>query len=315
MEVNDLHCSYGSFEAVKGIDFHVERGELFALLGTNGAGKTTTLETLEGHRRPAGGSVRVLGLDPVGDRKELRSRIGIMLQDSGFAGDLTVAETVELCRAMSSRDSDPRASLERLSLDHRSDVRVKQLSGGERRRLDLVLATLNSPSLLFLDEPTTGLDPESRTTVWAFVRELLADGVSIVLTTHYLDEAENLAHRLAIMHDGRIAVEGALADVLSAQRAHIGFDLPPGPFELDLPGLAGDLDPERLREGRVHIRTPDLEHDLRAVMQWQSAHQFPLRRFRAHHASLDQVFHDVLDRNRVETVPMTGVQPVQGELR
>jgi len=300
IEVNGLHCSYGSFEAVGGVDFEVNEGELFALLGTNGAGKTTTLETLEGHRKPSAGSVRVLGLDPATQRKQLRPQTGIMLQESGFAGDLTVAETVSLWQAMSSRPSDATSSLERLDLAHRRDVRVKQLSGGERRRLDLVLATLGRPSMLFLDEPTTGLDPESRKTAWEFIRELLAEGVTMLLTTHYLDEAESLAHRLAIMHAGRIAVSGSLVDVLSRERSHIGFDLPMDASALDLPPFVGDLDRDQLAKGRVYVQTSDLERDLHAVMQWQSAHQLPLHRFRAQHASLDDVFHGVADSNRAE---------------
>ncbi|OZM72643.1 multidrug ABC transporter ATP-binding protein [Amycolatopsis antarctica] len=306
IEVNGLKCSYGSFEAVRGVDFEVNEGELFALLGTNGAGKTTTLETLEGHRRPTEGSVRVLGMDPSTQRKQLRSRTGIMLQESGFAGDLTVAETVDLWQAMSSRPSDPAESLERLELAHRRDVRVKQLSGGERRRLDLVLATLGRPSMLFLDEPTTGLDPESRKAAWEFIRELLNEGVTMLLTTHYLDEAESLAHRLAIMKEGRIAVAGSLVDVLSKERAQIGFDLPLGAQAVDLPEFVGELDRDKLAAGRVQVQTPNLERDLHAVMQWQSAHQLPLPRFRAQHASLDDVFHGVADSSRAE--PLTSAE-------
>ncbi|SFB47846.1 ABC-2 type transport system ATP-binding protein [Amycolatopsis marina] len=312
IEVNDLRCSYGSFEAVRGVDFEVNEGELFALLGTNGAGKTTTMETIEGHRRPSSGVVRVLGLDPFRQRKQLRSQTGIMLQESGFAGDLTVAETVSLWQAMSSRRSDTGAALERLDLAHRRDVRVKQLSGGERRRLDLVLATLGRPRVLFLDEPTTGLDPESRKTAWEFIRELLAEGVTMLLTTHYLDEAESLAHRLAIMHEGRIAVSGSLVDVLSQERAQISFDLPSGASELDLPEFTGELDADQLARGHVHVQTSSLESDLRAVVQWQSAHQLPLLRFRAQHASLNDVFHGVVDSHRGQVLPFPGVPAVGG---
>ncbi len=306
IEVNGLRCSYGSFEAVRGVDFEVNEGELFALLGTNGAGKTTTMETIEGHRKPSAGVVRVLGLDPFRQRKQLRSRTGIMLQESGFAGDLTVAETVSLWQAMSSRRCAGDAALERLDLAHRRDVRVKQLSGGERRRLDLVLATLGRPEVLFLDEPTTGLDPESRKCAWEFIRELLADGVTMLLTTHYLDEAESLAHRLAIMHEGRIAVAGSLVDVLSRERAQISFDLPAESSALDLPEFVGQLDTGQLLRGHVHVQTPDLESDLRSVVQWQSAHQVPLLRFRAQHASLDDVFHGVVDSHRAEVLSSPG---------
>lgn len=301
IEAAGLRCSYGSFEAVRGIDLEVRQGELFALLGTNGAGKTTTLETLEGMRAPSAGTVRVLGMDPHEERTRLRGRVGIMLQESGFAGDLTIAETVRLWQDLSSRRSDADYAMERLDLAHRRDVRVKQLSGGERRRLDLLLAMLGKPELLFLDEPTTGLDPESRVTAWQVIRDLLAEGVTMVLTTHYLDEAESLAHRLAIMHEGRIAVAGSLVDVLAAERARISFDLPAETPAGTLPEFAGDLDPAQLAEGRVELSTSDLERDLTAVVQWRSAHQVPLRRFRAQHASLDDVFHGVVDRDRTRT--------------
>ncbi|WP_065388583.1 ABC transporter ATP-binding protein [Saccharomonospora iraqiensis] len=305
IEADGLRCAYGSFEAVSGVDLDVRQGELFALLGTNGAGKTTTLETLEGLRRPTSGTVRVLGLDPYADRREVRRRTGVMLQESGFAGDLTVAETVALWRELGSRPSDADTAMEMLDLAHRRDVRVKQLSGGERRRLDLLLAVLGRPELVFLDEPTTGLDPESRKAAWQVLRDLLAEGVTMLLTTHYLDEAESLAHRLAIMHEGRIDVSGSLVDVLAAERARIGFDLPAEAPADTLPAFVGELDRDRLAVGRVELRTTDLERDLTAVLQWRSAHQVPLLRFHAQHASLDDVFHGVVNRGRFGPVAPT----------
>ncbi len=211
IETHDLRCSYGKFEAVRGIDIMIRRGELYALLGTNGAGKTTTLETLEGHRRETSGSLCVLGGDP--RSVAVRRRIGMMLQESGFAGDLTVSETLELWGRIAGRQDNAQSLLDRLALARRRNVRVAQLSGGERRRLDLAMALYGSPELLFLDEPTTGLDPESRGLVWDLIRALQDDGVTIMLTTHYLEEAEALADRVAIMHDGLIAVEGTLTDL------------------------------------------------------------------------------------------------------
>ncbi|MFF5986760.1 ABC transporter ATP-binding protein [Prauserella flavalba] len=316
IEAAGLRCSYGSFEAVRGVDFEVRQGELFALLGTNGAGKTTTLETLEGLRRPTSGTVRVLGMEPYAERRRLSSRVGMMLQESGFAGDLTVTETVALWQDLSSKRSDADEAMQLLDLAHRRDVRVKQLSGGERRRLDLLLAVLGKPELLFLDEPTTGLDPESRKAAWDVIRTLLAEGVTMVLTTHYLDEAESLAHRLAIMHEGRIAVSGSLVDVLAAERARIGFDLPRETPVSTLPDFVGELDRDRLAQGRVELQTTDLDHDLTAVVQWRSAHQVPLLRFRAQHASLDDVFHGVVDRNRVEPAePFALTESHGGEAR
>ncbi len=301
IDVSGLRCSYGDLEAVRGVSFQVRPGELLALLGTNGAGKTTTMETIEGHSRPAGGTVRVLGADPFRQRKAVRRRCGMMLQESGFPGDLTVLETARLWSRMISRSSDVDGALERLDMAHRRDVRVKQLSGGEKRRLDLVLATLGKPEVLFLDEPTTGLDPESRQTAWAVIRQLLSEGISVLLTTHYLEEAEKLAHRLAIMHEGEIAVSGGLIDVLERERAQISFDLPADlRARAGLPEVIGTADQERLADGRLHVRTDDLQTDLATVIRWANDHGVRLGRFRAHHASLDDVFHAVVNRGRTE---------------
>ncbi len=284
IDVAALRCRYGDFEAVRGIDLEVAEGELFALLGTNGAGKTTVMETLEGLRAPSSGRVRVLGVDPHRDRAVIRARTGIMLQESGFPADLTVAEMTRLWRS-----GDHREALDRLDLAHRRDVRIKQLSGGERRRLDLLLAVLGRPELLFLDEPTTGLDPESRLRTWEVVRELLAGGTTIVLTTHYLEEAESLAHRLAILHEGTVAVSGALVDVLAAQPARITFDMP-GRLGVDaLPMLTGDVVHEP--SGRVDVRTRHLQEDLETLLGWARRDGHALGRLRAHHASLEDVFH------------------------
>lgn len=288
ISVSELRCSYGDFEAVLGVGFEVAQGELFALLGTNGAGKTTTMETIEGHRPATSGTVRVFGHDPWRERAKVRPRVGIMLQEGGFAGDLTVSEMVRLWRSMISRRADVDTTLEMLSLHHRRDVRIKQLSGGERRRLDLVLAVLGRPELLFLDEPTTGLDPESRKSTWEVVRSLLADGTTVLMTTHYLEEAERLAHRLAIMHEGRIKVAGSLLDVLSTQDARIRFDFSE---EADLPEFSGTVDINE--RGRVEIRTPELQRDLHGLLNWAAANQVALNGLRAQHATLDDVFHNV----------------------
>lgn len=293
--MSNLGCSYGDFEAVLGVDFEVAQGELFALLGTNGAGKTTTMETIEGHRQATTGRVRVFGADPWQERSVVRPKIGIMLQESGFAGDLTVAETVRLWQSMISRPSQADSVLEMLDLAHRRDVMVKQLSGGQRRKLDLVLAMLGRPELLFLDEPTTGLDPESRKATWEVVRGLLAEGTTVLMTTHYLEEAERLAHRLAIMHAGRIAVAGSLIDVLSTQQARIRFDLH---SSARLPPLAGSA--QSTASGSVEIRTPALQRDLHTLLDWASARGLELSGLRAQHATLDDVFHSVRELELTE---------------
>ncbi|TDD07015.1 ABC transporter ATP-binding protein [Saccharopolyspora terrae] len=290
IEARGLRCRYGDVEAVRGVDFDVLPGELFALLGTNGAGKTTVLETVEGHRAPAQGQVRVFGVDPLRDRS-IRSRTGIMLQDSGFAGDLTVAETAELARRMRTAESDVDATLDALGLDPRRDVRVKQLSGGERRRLDLALALLGEPELLFLDEPTVGMDPESRRTTWELVRGLLSAGTTVLLTTHYLEEAERLAHRLAIMHEGRIAVAGRLVDVLADHHACITFT---AAEDLGLPPLIGTA---TRRDSRVDIRTPHLQQDLHALLTWADG-RVDLAGLRAQPASLEEIFQSVREETQ-----------------
>ncbi|WP_106193002.1 ABC transporter ATP-binding protein [Umezawaea tangerina] len=291
IQVEGLRCSYGDFEAVRGVDFEVARGELFGLLGTNGAGKTTTMEAVEGLRATTGGTIRVLGADPLADRRAIRPKVGIMLQDSGFPGDLTVGEMVAFWRSTSSRASDAAEAVEALDLVHRVDVRIKQLSGGERRRLDLLLATLGRPEVLFLDEPTTGLDPESRQRVWEVVRGLLDGGTTIVLTTHYLEEAESLAHRIAIMSEGRIAVSGRVADVLARQPARISFDVPAGFDVCALPILAGDV--VHHPAGRVEVRTGELQRDLGDLLDWARRDGRALTGLRANHASLEDVFHAV----------------------
>ncbi|PPH23908.1 ABC transporter ATP-binding protein [Rathayibacter toxicus] len=216
LSVSGLVVDYGRTRAVHGIDLTVRRGEIFGLLGTNGAGKTTTLDVLEGFRAPTEGSVRVLGANPLTEHDRVAPRLGIMLQDAGFFEDLTVAQTLKSWRRFHQRSRTVDESLELVGLTHRARTRVKQLSGGERRRLDLALALLGHPELLFLDEPTTGMDPEGRRRCLEIVRELVADGLTVVLTTHYLEEAEQLADRVAIMHRGKIRVQGTPSEVLAS---------------------------------------------------------------------------------------------------
>ncbi|WP_407911777.1 ABC transporter ATP-binding protein [Kitasatospora sp. NE20-6] len=240
VEVRDLCRSYGNYEAVRGVSFTVARGELFALLGTNGAGKTTTLEVLEGYSRPSSGTVRVFGLDPYAQGREVRRRTGVMLQEGGFFKELTVRETVDSWRTFIGGARPAGEVLEQVGLTGRSGTRVGQLSGGERRRLDLALAVLNGPDLLFLDEPTTGMDPEARRTTWRLVRELQAAGTTVLLTTHYLDEAQQLADRVAIMDQGRIAAVGTVDEVLSGHGTRITFPLPEGVRADELPTVTGE---------------------------------------------------------------------------
>jgi ABC-2 type transport system ATP-binding protein len=209
IEVKGLRKSYGDFDAVRGIDFAVARGEVFGLLGPNGAGKTTTVEILEGYRQRSGGEVSVLGFDPGARSRALRARVGIVLQTTGIYRHIRVREAVEHFAAMYPH---PRAVTEVISLtglEGKEHALARTLSGGQLRRLDLALALVGDPELIFLDEPTTGFDPAARRTAWDTIRSLKALGKTVLLTTHYLDEAQALADRVAIIKDGRILIEGA----------------------------------------------------------------------------------------------------------
>ncbi|GAA2150139.1 ABC transporter ATP-binding protein [Kitasatospora kazusensis] len=296
IEAVGLHRRYGpagaaGFDAVRGLDLTVRRGELLALLGTNGAGKTSTLELIEGLAAPTAGRVRVLGLDPHRERAALRPRIGIMLQEGGFPGDLTVAETGRTWTGLTTGARPVDEALDLVGLLDRRKVRVKQLSGGERRRLDLAMALLGRPEVLFLDEPSTGLDPEARAAVWRLVRELRAQGTTVLLTTHYLEEAEELADRLAIMHRGRVAAAGTVAEVIAGRPARISFELPErhGRYEtLALPPLPGA---EVTADGRrITVQTHQLQSTLTGLLGWAAHQEVALGGLDARSASLEEAF-------------------------
>jgi len=208
IEVTDLRKSYGTVEAVRGISFAVERGEVFGLLGPNGAGKTTTVEILEGYRERSGGEARVLGADPAGGQRDLKQRVGIVLQSAGFYPRLTVHEAVSHMAKAYPSPRDPGETISLVGLQDSAGTRSNRLSGGQHRRLDLALALVGDPELVFLDEPTTGFDPAARRTAWDVVRTLRELGKTVLLTTHYLDEAQALADRVAIVKDGQIVAEG-----------------------------------------------------------------------------------------------------------
>jgi ABC-2 type transport system ATP-binding protein len=213
IEVENLRKSYDGLDAVRGVSFGVERGEVYGLLGPNGAGKTTTVEILEGYRRRTAGQVQVLGHDPERRDRELQQRVGIVLQSCGFYPRVTVREAVEHFAKTYVKPRDPGETIALVGLEDKADARTNQLSGGQRRRLDLALALVGDPELVFLDEPTTGFDPAARRTAWNAVRTLKALGKTVVLTTHYLDEAQALADRVAIVKDGRIVAEGPPAEL------------------------------------------------------------------------------------------------------
>jgi ABC-2 type transport system ATP-binding protein len=244
------------------------------------------MEVLEGLAPPAQGEVRVLGRDPYRKRARVRRRMGIMLQEGGFPADLTVAETGRMWAGTLSAHRPVGEALELVDLGHRAGVAVRSLSGGERRP-DLAMAILGRPEVLFLDEPTTGLDPESRRRTWLLIRELLGSGTTVVLTTHYLEEAEELADRLAIMHQGRIVRTGTPAEVAASQPAHISFKLPSDARE-PVPALAGTQ--ASVTGQGVMLETADLQRTLTTLLEWAKSRDLVLGALDARSTSLEQAF-------------------------
>jgi ABC-2 type transport system ATP-binding protein len=217
--VNELRKSYGDVEAVRGVSFEIEQGEVFGLLGPNGAGKTTTVEVLEGYRVADAGSVSVLGVDPQHADGDWRDRIGIVLQSSAMYPNLTVDEHVRVFAEYYSRPRDPAEVIALVGLEEKRTARVKTLSGGQKRRLDLALGLVGDPELIFLDEPTTGFDPQARRAAWDMIRSLRQLGKTVLLTTHYLDEAEQLSDRVAVLRRGRIVALGRPSELTGARVA------------------------------------------------------------------------------------------------
>jgi ABC-2 type transport system ATP-binding protein len=301
IQADDVWRRYGSgkkaFDAVRGVSFAVEPGQLFALLGTNGAGKTSTVELLEGLAAPSKGSVRLFGsLDPIADRARIRPRTGAMLQEGGFISHLTVRETVEMYAELTSRSRPVADGLELAGLSHRTDVMVQNLSGGERRRLDLAVATLAQPDVLFLDEPTAGMDAEGRHATWQLIGELQSRGATILLTTHYLEEAESLADQLAIMHRGRIAASGSVSEIVAGHPSTLSFSLSGEWTVNDLP-VSGTTEE---RNGKVTVTTGQLQKDAARLLAWAEEHDVTLDRFTARPASLEEAFISVAGNSDVQ---------------
>jgi ABC-2 type transport system ATP-binding protein len=269
IDVHGLRKAYGEHEAVRGIDFTVGRGEVFGLLGPNGAGKTTTVEILEGFRNRDAGEVTVLGHDPAHREIELRQRIGIVLQSCGFDRHLTPREMVAHWARLYPHPRDPAEVIALVGLEEKQDDVVRELSGGQQRRLDLALALVGDPDLIFLDEPTTGFDPAARRSAWEAIRSLRDLGKTVVLTTHYLDEAQQLADRVAIIKDGRILAIGSPRElgVGAAQRVRVSWRGEDGELyerEVDDPTqLLAELTAEALARGgsvrELTVARPSLE--------------------------------------------------------
>ncbi|GLW65036.1 ABC transporter ATP-binding protein [Actinomadura rubrobrunea] len=296
VELDGLVKRYGRTTAVDGLSLRAARGAVTALLGPNGAGKTTTIEICEGFRRADGGTVRVLGLDPVADARALKPRVGVMPQTGGVPGTARAGEFLRLVASFHARPLDPAALLDRLGLTAHARTPVRRLSGGQRQRLSLAAAIVGRPELVFLDEPTAGLDPQARHATWELVEQLRAAGVSIVLTTHYMDEAERLADHVVIVDRGSVVAEGRPAELTGAER-QLRFRARPG---LDLEELLSALPPgsaakespagHYLVEGEVE---PEL---LATVTAWCASHGVLTEDLRIERRTLEDVFLELTGR-------------------
>jgi ABC-2 type transport system ATP-binding protein len=299
VEIVDLVKAYGSRRAVDGLSLHVPRGGVLALLGPNGAGKTTTIEICEGFRRADSGMVRVLGLDPIADAEQLRPRVGVMLQDG--VGGYTAATASELLRLFASyaaHPHEPGALLEVVGLTEAGHTPVKRLSGGQRQRLSLALALVARPELVFLDEPTAGMDPQARRGTWELIRRLRVDGVSVVLTTHFLDEAEQLADTVMVIDAGRVVAQGSPAELTRAGaegqirfRAipHLRLDL----LVLALPAGSQAREPEPGRYLVTGEVTPQL---LATLTAWCASQHVMAEDLAVERRTLEDVFLDLTGR-------------------
>jgi ABC-2 type transport system ATP-binding protein len=290
-----LRKSYGELQAVRGIDLEVAGREVFAFLGPNGAGKTTTVEILEGYRERTGGEVTVLGTDPATPDREWRQRIGIVLQECNMQPELTVRESLELYAGYYEAPRSVAETIELVGLQDAAEVRAGRLSGGQRRRLDVALALVGDPELLFLDEPTTGFDPSARRQAWEVISSLRELGKTVFLTTHYMDEAQALADRVAIIAGGEIVAEGA-PDELGGRAggaSAISFRLPSGVAAADLPGeVAAAVGDEglRLTNGEVLLHTERPVAILNALTTWALARHLDLAELEVRRPSLEDVY-------------------------
>jgi ABC-2 type transport system ATP-binding protein len=272
VQVCDLRMSYGATQVLCGVDFEVRYGEVFCLLGPNGAGKTTTLEILEGFRRPTAGTVRVLGLDPAAQAARLRERAGMVLQECGFPRQARVAELIDLWRTYYPNPRPLEDLLAVVELAEARNTQVRKLSVGQRRRLDFALALAGDPDLVFLDEPTTGFDPEARRRCWAAIENLRRLGKTVLLTTHYLDEAERLADRIAILRSGRIELTGTTREVavLAGLDTRISFTTPTALRRGQIPLPDGIDLAVRGSESVCHSGNPGMT--LRLLLDWALRH-------------------------------------------
>ncbi|HEX7736604.1 MAG TPA: ABC transporter ATP-binding protein [Ktedonobacteraceae bacterium] len=289
--VDTLNKSYGSNRVVDQLSFTVRRGEVFALLGPNGAGKTTTIEMLEGYRSPDSGTVRVLGMDPIRAGHELKPLIGVMLQQDGLYQDLNTREILRLFASYYARPQNAAELLERVGLSDVAKTRYRRLSGGQKRRLALAVTLVGRPQLVFLDEPTTGMDPQARLATWEIIRELKQNGVTILLTTHLMDEAERLADHVAIIDHGRLIALDTPAGLTGVQDANmVRFVAPAGLDCAQLAKLPSARSAEEIRPGSYLLETEAAPALLAEVTAWLRDQQITLSELRVGHGSLEDLF-------------------------
>ena len=289
--VDNFSKSYGSHRVVDHLHFTVQRGEVFALLGPNGAGKTTTVETLEGYRKPDEGSVRVLGLDPISQAQTLKPQIGVMLQQDGLYPALTAREVLRLFAGYYEHPQDIDALLQQVGLSEAGKTRCRRLSGGQKRRLALAVALIGNPRLVFLDEPTAGMDPQARLATWEIIRDLKSHGVTILLTTHLMDEAERLADRVAIIDHGRLIALDTTANLMGTQNASVvRFVARPGLDYQQLASLPSAHKAEEVRPGSYLIEAADIPALLAELTAWLRDQHVTLSELRVGHGSLEDLF-------------------------
>ena len=300
ISIRGLRKSYGEIEAVRGLDLEVRRGEIFAFLGPNGAGKTTTVEILEGYRDRSGGDAEVLGSDPARATRAWRERVGIVLQQCRMRPELTVRETLELCAGYYRAARPVEETIARVGLGEKANERAGKLSGGQQRRLDVAVALIGDPELLFLDEPTTGFDPSARRQAWTVIAGLRELGKTVFLTTHYMDEAQALADRVAVIAHGEIVAEGTPADIgdRESHPATITFRLPAGTALAELP-LDGAEDVSE-RGGLATVRAAEPVALLNRLTGWSIERGLDLDGLEVRRPTLEDVYLEltVLDGSR-----------------
>ena len=291
IDTNQLTKKYGDFQAVNNVSFKVRKGEIFALLGPNGAGKTTTVEILEGHRSKTSGQVKVLGMDPSKNSTEFRSRVGIVLQETGIEQYLTAVEILEQFTNFYESPRSISELLEMTGLREDKDKRVKKLSGGQKRRLDVAIGLCGNPDLLFLDEPTTGFDPSARRAFWDMIKNLKTDGTTVLLTTHYMEEAEYLADTVALMNHGKLVSQGSLSDLkISNNQTSITFKFDESPTKLP----ADIQEISKISEGMVLINTESPTAVLADLTGWAISEGIELKNLEVSRQTLEEIYLGIL---------------------